>query len=306
VAGFLAHGLWGIFPLYFHLLVRSGSLEIVAHRIVWTLVFCAVGVTCVGAWGKVRAVINDKHLFRTLLGAGVLVSLNWLIYIYAVVSDHVVDGALGYFINPLVTVVLAVLFLHEKLRPAQIAAISIGLAAVLVIVIGMGHVPWIGLGLALTFGFYSLSKNKVGGRTTPLVGLGIEALALTPISAVYIVGLELTGKGTFTTVSWSYSLLLVTTGVVTAIPLLFFAVGAARLPLVTLAFIQYVTPVMQFLLGVFVFSEHMPVVRWVGFILIWVALIVLSWDTFRRSRQPGIASSPDHGVVGRGMNENQR
>ena len=283
MAGFLAHGLWGVFPLYFHLLVRSGSLEIVAHRIVWTLVFCAIGITIIGAWAKVRAVINDKRLFRTLLLAGVLVSLNWLIYIYAVVSDHVVDGALGYFINPLVTVVLAVIFLRERLRPAQIVALGIGLAAVMVIVIGMGHVPWIGLGLALTFGFYSLLKNRVGGRTTPLVGLGVEALALAPLSAVYIVVLEVTGRGTFTTVSWTYSLLLVATGIVTAIPLLFFAVGAARLNLTSLAFIQYVTPIMQFLIGVLVFSEHMPLVRWVGFILIWVALIVLSWDTFKRA-----------------------
>ena len=284
VAGFLAHGLWGVFPLYFHLLVRSGSLEIVAHRIVWTLVFCAVGITIIGAWPKVRAVIADTKLFRTLLIAGVLISLNWLIYIYAVVSDHVVDGALGYFINPLVTVVLAVIFLRERLRGAQIVALGIGLAAVLVIVIGMGHVPWIGLGLALTFGLYSLLKNRVGGRTTPLVGLGIESLALAPISVVYIVVLEISGRGTFTTISWTYSLLLAATGIVTAIPLLFFAVGAARLNLVSLAFIQYVTPIMQFLIGVLVFSERMPVVRWVGFILIWVALIVLSWDTVKRSR----------------------
>ena len=284
-AAFLAHGLWGVFPLYFHLLVRSGSLEIVAHRIVWTLVFCAVGITIIRSWPKVRAVIADRKLFSTLLVAGVLISLNWLIYIYAVVTDHVVDGALGYFINPLVTVLLAVVFLHERLRPAQLVALGIGLAAVLVIVIGMGHVPWIGLGLALTFGLYSLLKNRVGGRTTPLVGLGIEALALGPVSAVYIAALEFTGRGTFTTVSWTYTLLLVANGIVTAIPLLFFAVGAARLNLVSLAFIQYVTPVMQFLFGVLIFAEHMPVVRWVGFILIWVALIVLSWDTVHRARQ---------------------
>jgi len=298
-AAFLAYGLWGVFPLYFHLLTRSGSLEIVAHRIVWTLVFCAIGITLIGAWAKVRAVIDDKKLFRTLLLAGVLVSLNWLIYIYAVVSDHVVDGALGYFINPLVTVVLAVVFLHERLRPAQIVALGIGLAAVVVIVIGMGRVPWIGLGLALTFGLYSLLKNRVGGRTTPLVGLGVEALALAPISAVYIVVLEVTGRGTFTTISWTYSLLLAATGIVTAIPLLFFAVGAARLNLTSLAFIQYVTPIMQFLIGVLVFSEHMPVVRWIGFILIWVALIVLSWDTFKRAAPVSASSRAESAEPGR-------
>lgn len=270
--------------MYFRLLERSGAVEIVAHRIWWTLVFCVIGVSVIRGWPKVREVIRDRRLFGMLLGAGVLISLNWLIYVYAVVTGHVVDAALGYFINPLVTVVLAMLFLRERLRPAQGVALAIGLAAVLVIVIGVGRVPWIGLGLALTFGFYSLVKNRVGSRVTPFIGLGFEALALGPLSGVYILILELMGRGTFTTVSLPYSLLLLATGVVTAIPLLCFAVGAARLPLVTLAFIQYVTPVMQFLFGVLVFHEHMPVVRWVGFILIWAALIVLSLDTLRRGR----------------------
>ena len=280
---FLAYALWGVFPLYFHLLTRSGALEIVAHRIVWTLVFCVVGLCLFDRWWQVRHVLDDRRLVLTLLGAGVLVSLNWLIYIYAVVSGHVVDGALGYFINPLVTVVLAVIFLRENLRPAQIVALGIGFAAVLVIVIGMGRIPWIGLGLALTFGLYSLAKNRVGHRAPPLVGLGVEALALAPASLVYIVIMEATDQGSFMTISVWYALLLLATGLVTAIPLLFFAIGAARLNLVTVAFIQYVTPVIQFLIGVLVFHEHMPAMRWAGFILVWIACVVLSWDTLKRS-----------------------
>ena len=284
VCTFLAYGLWGVFPLYFNLLDRSGALEIVAHRIWWTLIFCIIGVTIIGQWGKVRQVFSNKKLLGTLLCGGVLVSLNWLIYIYAIVAGHVVDGALGYFINPLLTVVLAMIFLHERISRIQAVALGIGLAAVLVIVIGMRSVPWIGLSLALTFGLYTLVKNRVGGQVSAFIGLGIEALALGPLSAVYIVVLEITGHGTFTSISPGYALLLVASGIVTAVPLLFFAVGAARLPMVSMAFIQYIQPVIQFILGVTVFGEHMPVVRWIGFILVWVALVILTWDIVRRGR----------------------
>jgi chloramphenicol-sensitive protein RarD len=286
-AAFAAYGLWGVFPLYFHLLDQSGALEIVAHRIWWTLVFCAIGVTALGAWGKVRAAMADRRLFLGLLGAGVLVSLNWLIYIYAVVSGHIVDGALGYFINPLVTVVIAMIFLRERITIGQGVALGIGLAAVLVIAIGTGTVPWIGFGLALTFGFYSLAKKRIGARVTPFIGLGVEALALAPLSGLYIIFLEVSGNGTWTSISGWYAGLLAAAGIVTAIPLLLFAVGAARLPLVTLAFIQYITPMSQFLIGVVVFHEQMPTVRWIGFGLVWLALVVLSWDTVRRTRARG-------------------
>ncbi|MCL1907558.1 MAG: EamA family transporter RarD [Propionibacteriaceae bacterium] len=284
VAAVSAYALWGGFPLYFFLLARSGPVEVVGHRIVWSLVFCVVGISLLGGWHKVRATFRDRQLVGILLAAGVLVSLNWLIYIYAVQSDHVVDGALGYFINPLVTVGLAVLFLHERVRPAQMVALAIGVVAVVVLVIGVGRVPWIGLGLAFSFGFYSLVKSKVGHRVTPFVGLGVETLALAPLSLGFLVFLEASGRGSFTTISLPYSLLLIGTGVVTAVPLLLFAVGASRLPLVSLAFIQYLAPVGQFLVGVLFFREAMPLERWIGFALIWVALVVLSWDLVRQAR----------------------
>jgi chloramphenicol-sensitive protein RarD len=213
-----------------------------------------------------------------------LISANWFIYIYAVLADHVIDAALGYFINPLVTVALAVVFLKEKLNPAQAIALGIAVLAVVVIVVGYGRVPWIGIGLALSFGVYSLVKKRVGHRVTPFIGLGIETLALGPIAGIYILVMEVTRQGTLTTISLPYALLLIATGVVTAVPLLLFAIGAARLPLVMLAFIQYLTPVIQFLFGVFLFHEAMPLVRWIGFILVWVALVVLSADLVRRAR----------------------
>jgi len=283
-AAFLAYILWGFFPLYFHLFTRSTALEIVAHRIAWTLVFCAIGLTVIRGWSTIRTALTHPRLIWTLLGAGVLVSVNWLIYIYAVVSDQVVDAALGYFINPLITALLAVIFLREKLRRGQLIALVIGMTAVLVIIIGYGRVPWIGLGVAISFGFYSLAKKQVGAQVPAFTGLGIETMALAPVSVAYIVFLETTRQGTFTTVSPWYALLLAGAGVVTAVPLLLFAVGAARISLVTLAFIQYITPVMQFLIGVVVFGEHMPVVRWVGFALVWAALGVLSWDMLHRNR----------------------
>lgn len=284
VAAFLAHGLWGLFPLYFYLLERSNPVEIVAHRVWWTFLLCVVVATIIGAWRRVREILSNRRLVAFLLTAGVLVTLNWLLYVYAVLTDHVVDAALGYFINPLVTVILAVIFLKERVRSAQMVALGIGLVAVVVIIVGTGRPPWIGLGLALTFGFYSLVKSKVGHRVTPIIGLGIETFALAPFSLGLIIALEITRTSTMTTIGWGYALLLVGTGVVTAVPLLLFAVGAARLSLVSLAFIQYVTPTIQFLIGVLVFGEQMPLVRWIGFILIWVALIILSWDTVRRSR----------------------
>ena len=283
-AALLAYGLWGFFPLYFNFLGRSNPFEIVAHRIWWTFAFCVVGVTLIGAWGKVAQAFRNPKLIGILLVAGLLVSLNWLVYIFAVLTDHVVDGALGYFINPLITVGLAVIFLKEKVRPAQVAALGIGLVAVIVLVIGVGHLPWIGLILALTFGFYSLVKSKVGHQVTPFIGLGIETLALAPVSIGFIIFLEVTRHGTLTTVSWPYSLLLIGTGLVTGIPLLLFAVGAARLSLISLAFIQYIAPIGQFLVGVVVFHEEMPTVRWIGFVLIWLALVVLSWDMVQRAR----------------------
>ena len=284
--GFLAYVLWGFFPLYFHLLNQSGAVEIVAHRIVWSLVFCVIGVTLIRGWGKVRTALRDRRLVWTLLGAGVLVSLNWLIYIYAVVTDQVVDAALGYFINPLITVLLAVVFQRERVGRAQIIALGIGLAAVLVIMIGYGRFPWIGLGVALSFGFYSLAKKRVGDRVAPVVGLGVETTALAPVSLVYIVFLEITRQGTFTAISTPYALMMAGAGVVTAVPLLLFAVGAARIPLVSLAFIHYITPVLQFLIGVVIFHEQMPLVRWIGFALVWLALTVLTWDIVKRGRAP--------------------
>jgi chloramphenicol-sensitive protein RarD len=284
-AALAAQVLWGVFPLYFRLLARSGSLEIVAHRICWTLIFCALGITVIGGWSKVRQVLADRRLLLTLLAAGVLVAGNWLIFIIAILTDHIVDSALGYFINPLLMVLMAVIFLKERLRPVQVVVLAIGVVAVIVMAVGVGRVPWIALGLALTFGTYSLVKSLVGPRVTPFIGLGIETCALAPVAVGYLVYLEIAGQGTFSQ-SWGYAALFAAAGIVTAVPLLLFALGATRLNLVSLAFIHYLTPVFHFLLGVIVFAEHMPTARWIGFVLVWVALAIHSWDIVRQARTP--------------------
>ncbi|MDR1807069.1 MAG: EamA family transporter RarD [Propionibacteriaceae bacterium] len=287
-AGFAAYLLWAVFPLYFEALHDAAALEIVAHRVTWTFVFCALGVTVLGAWGQVRTVWRNKPLVGRLALAGALVTLNWLIYVWAVLNDQVVDAALGYFINPLVTVGLGLVVLRERLQRLQYLALGVGAVAVAVIIVGYGHVPWVGLGLAFTFGLYALMKNRVGLRATPVVGLGFEVLALAPLAVGYIVVLEVTGRGQFTGHGAGYTLGLALTGVVTALPLLFFAFAAARVPLATMGMLQYVTPIGQFLLGVLVFHEAMPLARWLGFGLVWVALILLTLHGVRSIKSRGV------------------
>ena len=284
LAGFAAYGLWGLFPLYFSQLGPAGAWEILAHRVLWTFVFCLIGLTVVRGWAEAAAVLRKPRLAGALAVSGVLVTANWGIYVWAVVNGQVVDAALGYFINPLVTVALAVVVLHERLRPGQIAALAIGAVAVIVLIAGYGQVPWVAIGLALTFGVYSLAKNRIGPHATPLVGLTLETTALTPVSIVFIAWLQITGTGTFTSHGPLHTWLLVLAGVVTALPLLLFAAAARRIPLAMIGLLQYVTPICQFLIGVFIDHEIMPPARWAGFGLIWCALLALTWDTIRSMR----------------------
>ena len=279
-----AYLLWGAFPLYFALLKAAQPLEIVAHRVAWTFVFCLVGIALLRGWGQLRAVFANRRLLTALVGAGVLVTLNWLIYVWAVLNDHVVDAALGYFVNPLATVTLAVLVLHERLRPAQKVALAVGAVAVVVIAVGNGQVPWVALLLALTFSLYSLAKNRVGGHVSPMVGLATETALLTPIAVAYLAWLQVIGVGTLMSHGVGHTLALVSTGAVTAIPLLLFAAAAGRIPLSMLGLIQYLTPVIQFAIGVWINHEVMPPARWIGFALVWVALVVLTADSLRGHR----------------------
>lgn len=273
-----AYGLWGLFPIYFLLLLPSGPFEIVAYRILFSLVFCLVVMTVLRTWRKILAIIRQPRLFFTLGLAGVLIIVNWQVYVLAVLDGHVTEAALGYFINPIVTVLLGVLLLREKLRPAQWAAVALSGVAVLVLAVNYGSFPWIALTLAFSFGLYGLAKKSVGGKVDALTGLTIETAWLVPVAIAQLIFVGLTTGITFGNISVANTLLLLSAGVVTAIPLLLFAASARRLRLTTIGLIQYLTPILQFVIGAFVLQEDMPASRWIGFGLVWGALVILSVD----------------------------
>lgn len=284
ILAFSAYLIWGAFPFYFKLLSAAGPWEIIGHRIVWTFVFCLIAVALWRQLGHLREVAISPKLFWGLTGSGVLVTINWSIYVWGVLNDHVVDAALGYFINPLVTVTLAVLVLKEKLRIAQKVAVGVGALAVIVITLGYGQVPWVALSLAITFGLYGLAKNRFGGRVSPLVGLTVETTVLTPFALAFLVWLQANGSGHLVSSGPGLTIGLIAAGLVTAVPLVMFAAAAGRIPLSMIGLIQYLTPTIQFAFGVWVNHEVMPPSRWAGFALVWVALILLTVDSIRAAR----------------------
>lgn len=273
-----AHVLWGVLTLYFIALAPTTAWEIVAWRVIFSLVFCALLLTVTRAWRPLVALVRSPRILFTMALAGALIYVNWQTYVLATVTGHVVEAALGYFINPIVTVLLGVLVQRERLRPAQWVAVGLSAVAVVVLAVGYGAFPWIALVLAFSFGFYGLIKKRVGPAVDAVSGLTLETMWLTPVAIVQLVvvglttGITLGGYGAWHTVA------LAGAGVVTAVPLLFFAAASRRLPLVYMGFVQYVTPLIQFLVGVFVLHEAMPPERWVGFGIVWLALVVLSAD----------------------------
>lgn len=284
-----AYGMWGFLPLYFLFLAPTGAFEIVAWRVLFSLVFCAVLIFATRAWRPLLAALRSRRIVWTMGLAGVLIFINWQTFILGTLSGHVLETALGYFINPIITVLLGVLVLHERLRAAQWAAVLISLVAVVVLSVGYGRVPWISLILAFSFGGYGLIKKRVGGQLDALSGLTLETIWLTPIAIIQLVVVSLVSGLTFGTVSPLHTIAVIGCGVITAVPLLFFAAASRRLPLTTLGLVQYLAPVLQFLAGVLILREPMPPERWVGFGLVWLALIVLTTDMIvagRAQRRP--------------------
>jgi chloramphenicol-sensitive protein RarD len=280
----LAYLIWGFLPLFFLLLAPAGAFEVVSWRIVLSLVFCAILIAVTRSWSRLFGLLRDRRVMLTLLLAGVLILVNWTVYVYATLNGAVVDAALGYFINPILTVLLGVVVLRERLRPLQWISIGITAIAVLVIAINYGTFPWISVALAVSFGTYGLVKKRVGGRVDALGGLTIETLWLSPLAAAVLIALAATGTLTFGTVSTVQTVAMLSAGVVTAIPLLLFAGAARRLPLTTIGLTQYLTPLLQFVIGVFLLHEALPVTHLIGFVLVWVALIIFTIDMFRASR----------------------
>lgn len=278
--GIGAYGSWGLFPAFFPLLKPAGSVEILSHRIVWGFLFLFVVVAAMGRLRDLRAINGRTWMLLALASA--LISVNWLIYVYAVNNGHVVDAALGYFINPLVTVLLGLLVFRERVNRTQGAALLIAVTAVVVLTVQVGAPPYIGIGLALSFSLYGAVKKVV--PVDPRVSVGIETALATPFALSYLVVLQAGGHATFVGHGSGHMVLLMLAGVLTAVPLLLFAAAAHRLPLVTMGLLFYMTPVMQLSWGVIVGHEPMPPARWLGFALIWVALAVFTVDAVVRSR----------------------
>jgi chloramphenicol-sensitive protein RarD len=280
-AGLGAYVLWGVFPLYFPLLEPAGGLEIVAHRVVWSLLFVGLLLTVRRGWSQVRTTIADRRSLVVLAAAALLIAVNWLVYVFAVNSGHVVEASLGYFINPLVSVVLGVAVFRERLRRLQWVAVGIAVVAVAVLTVDYGRPPYIALALAASFGLYGLMKKLVRVEAAP--GLFVET-AVVFLPALVVIGvLQGSGDAAFGHEGVGNTLLLVSTGLATAVPLLLFAAAARRVPLSTVGLLQYVTPLLQLTIGVFVYDEPMPPARLAGFAIIWVALAVFTVDTLRQA-----------------------
>lgn len=277
--GLGAYGLWGVFPAFFNLLEPAGAPEILAHRVVWTLVLMLVVLIVIGRLGDLKAISGRTWVL--LICASFLISTNWLLYIWAVNSDQVVDAALGYFINPLVSVVLGMVLFGERLNRVQVAAVGLAAAAVVLLSVGLGGPPLIAIGLALSFGLYGAVKKVV--PTDPRVSVGLETAIAAPFAIVYLVALQGNGDADFVNHGPLHTTLMLLCGPVTAVPLLCFAAAAQRLPLVTLGLLQYLTPSMQLIWGVFVDREAMPPIRWLGFALIWIALAIFTTDALSRA-----------------------
>ena len=275
-----AYASWGVFPAFFPLLKPAGAVEVLAHRIVWTSVVMAVLLLAARRMSDLARI--DRRTWLLLVCASALISANWAIYVYAVNNGHVVDAALGYFVNPLVSVLLGVLIFRERLNRAQLVALLIALVAVILLSVEVGDVPVIALGLAGSFGLYGAVKKVVA--VDPPVSVGLEAAIAAPLAIGYLVALQVGGHGQFTNHGPGHLVLMILAGPVTAIPLLFFAAAAHRLPLVTLGLLMYLNPAMQMTWGVVVGHEPMPRGRWIGFALIWVALVVFTVDAVRRAR----------------------
>lgn len=282
-AGFGAYLVWGMFPVYFHLFTRTGAVEVVAYRVVWGLVVSVLLVVLTRRWRAFVALWRSPRTVALLAAASLLIGANWLLYVWGVLSGHVVDASLGYYVNPLVTVLLAVVVLRERLTVAQRWALGVGTVAVVVVSAGGHGVPWLALALAVTFGLYGLVKKRVGTGVDPLAGLAVETAVLAPVALGFLLWL---GPTPSTTSGFGYGALLVTLGVVTVAPLTMFATAAQRLPLTVVGLLQYLTPTIQLGLGVLLYDEPMSPTRWAGFALVWVALAILTADALRALRRP--------------------
>lgn len=281
--GVAAYGLWGIFPLYWPLLEPAGAIEILAHRVLWSLITVALVVIVLRRTAAVRAVFADRRARLILLGAAAVISVNWGGYIWGVNNDRVVETSLGYFINPLVTVMMGVVVLGERLRQLQLIAVGLATVAVVVLTVDYGRPPWIALLLAFSFATYGLAKKKAD--VDAVESMAVETVYIAPIAAAYVGWLTWQGSASFGNEGVGHAALFATTGIVTVIPLLCFGAAAVRVSLVTIGLLQYIAPILQFALGVLWYHEPMPASRWIGFVLVWIALVVFTYEAATHRRR---------------------
>jgi chloramphenicol-sensitive protein RarD len=287
--GVTAYALWGLFPLYWPLLEPAGAVEILAHRIFWSALTMGLLVLVLHRRTQLRAILADRRVALLLGVAAVVITLNWATFIYGVNSGRVVETSLGYFINPLVTVLMGVLVLRERLRPWQWAAMGVGLVAVCVLTLDYGRPPWIAIVLACSFGTYGLAKKSAD--VGAVESLTFETTVIAPFALGFLVVIGATGAGHFGTEGVGHALLLAACGVITAIPLICFGAAATRVSMVSLGLLQYLAPIIQFALGLVVFDEQMSGGRWIGFVLVWLALAVFTVEALRhRRRQLALAA----------------
>lgn len=278
-----AYLLWGLFPLYWPLLKPAGALEILSHRIAWSLVTMTLVLLASGRTAQLRSILATPRSRWLLTLAALVVSVNWGTYIWGVNHHRVVETALGYFINPLVTVVMGVVILGERLRRWQWVAVGTAALAVVGLAVEYGRPPWVALVLAFSFGTYGLAKKQAGVES--IESLTFETLVLAPVAVGFLIWLNVSGRGHFVGHGAGHASLLVLTGVITAVPLMLFGAAAIRVPMTTLGLLQYLAPVLQFGLGVTVLHEHMTVMRWVGFGLVWVALAIFTVESIQHRRR---------------------
>ena len=279
--GISAYSLWGAFPLYWPLLEPANPLEIVSHRAVWTLVFCFIVLAATKALKSTLATLKRPKIAAKLFLTSLLISINWLVYIWATNNGHVVEASLGYYINPLIIIGFGVILLKEKMRPLQWIAVAIASIGVLVLTIDYGRLPWVAFALAISWGSYGLIKKQLG--LGALEGLAIETFISGFFYLGYLIYIGNQGTGQFGH-HIGLTLLLMSAGAITAIPLLLFNGSATRLPFTTIGLLQYITPTLQFSVGVWIRHEDMPTARWIGFFIIWLALTTLALDLIKSSR----------------------
>ncbi|WP_193598173.1 EamA family transporter RarD [Microbacterium sp. YJN-G] len=289
-----AYLLWGVLPLYFLALVPTGPWEVVAWRVLLSFVFCLILLTVMRGWGALGVIVRQPRLLGWTAVAGVLIYVNWQVFLIGTLTGHVIETSLGYFINPIFTVVLGVLVLRERISRLQLVAIGIAAIAVIVIIVAYGQFPWIALSLTASFGIYGLVKKRIGAAVDAVSGLTLESFWLIPIAVVTLIVVAQTDAAgiTFGAVSVPHTLLVAGAGIATAVPLLLFAAGTRRIDLSLVGMFQFITPVMQFLVGWALLREPMPAERWIGFALVWCAIIVFVVDllTSRRRGRRGMPS----------------